>query len=294
MPGFSLTVASAHHLAYAPQYVARECGFFARENVDVKLVGCPAGDSAIIDTLKTGQADLVLGSVLFPLRMAQEGLSPVLVAQSNQNTRHWLLAREEQPGFSWDCLRGRTVVVFPTNVPTPWVAFRQALHNKGIALDDVALAIGYSAGQAIAEFRRGVGDFLLVDPEAIDPDAGLKEVAPVADALGPVPWSVYCTTSTLATARRDAISAFRKAISAAASWLYESPAHEAAPALSTTFADKSMDEIESQVARYRHARLWVPDAEVDPAHIASWNAALRRGGLMPDGLDLMNFYQEHR
>lgn len=284
-----LTVASACHLAYAPQYVAQELGLFARAGIAVELVACPPGDSAIIDTLKTGKAVLVLGSVLFALRMAQEGLPPVLIAQSNQNTRHWLMARDAEPDFSWDRLRGAAVIVSPTNVPTPWMAFRQALFNRGIALDEVALVIGYAAEQAVAEFGRGVGDYLLVDPESVDPQAGLKEVASVAEALGPVPWSVYCTTSALAVAHKESIAAFRVAISAAAGWLYDNPAGDAARLLASPFADKSGDAIEAQVARYQQARLWVRDAAVDPAHLASWDDALRRGGVMPRGLDLMGF-----
>jgi NitT/TauT family transport system substrate-binding protein len=287
-----LTVASARHLAYAPQYVAQNLGLFADAGVEVELVSCPAGDSAIINTLKNGEADLVLGSVLFALRMAQENLSPVLVAQSNQNTRHWLMAREDCPGFGWDQLRGSTVVVYPTNVPTPWIAFRQALFNKGVALDDISLAIGFSAEQSVTEFRRGVGDFLLVDPESVDARAELKEIASVADALGRVPWSIYCTTRKLAAAHDSAIVAFRRAISIAASRLYEMPALEAAHTLAGSFADKSEAEIAAQVVRYQQARLWVSDAMVDPAHVARWNEALRRGGLMPKGLDLMQLCQK--
>lgn len=288
-----LTVASARHLAYAPQYVAQELGLFACEGIAVDLAACPSGDSAIIDTLKTGKADLVLGSVLFALRMAQEGMSPVLVAQSNQNTRHWLMARDAQPHFCWDQLRGAAVIISPTNVPTPWIAFRQALFNRGIALDDVAFILGYTAEQAIAEFRRGVGDFLLVDPESVDPQASLNEVASVAEALGPVPWSIYCTTSTLAVEHEKEIAAFRAAISAAAGWLYDTPALEAVRLLSNVFADKSADAIEAQVARYRRARLWVSDAAVDPAHLANWEGALKRGGLMPKGLDLVGLCPKH-
>ncbi|MBT1157240.1 ABC transporter substrate-binding protein [Aminobacter anthyllidis] len=286
MSSSRLAIASAHHLAYAPQYVAQALGFFEREGVEVELLACPAGDSAIIDTLNNGQADLVLGSVLFALRMVQEGLSPVLVAQSNQNTRHWLMAREDQQTFVWGKLRGATVVVSPTNVPTPWVAFRQALFNKGLALDEVAFVIGYSAEQAVSEFKRGVGDFLLVDPESIEPRTGLKEVASVAAALGPVPWSVYCSTSVLAAEKNRPFVAFRQAVSAAAIWLYDNSAQEASRVLAKVFADKRATDIAAQVARYQRAELWVPDATVNPAHVATWDDALRRGGLMPNGLGL--------
>jgi NitT/TauT family transport system substrate-binding protein len=292
MSSSRLAIASARHLAYAPQYVAQALGFFEREGVEVELLTCPAGDSAIIDTLNGGQADLVLGSVLFALRMVQEGLSPVFVAQSNQNTRHWLMAREQQRTFVWGKLRGATVVVSPTNVPTPWVAFRQALFNKGLALDEVAFVIGYSAEQAVSEFRRGVGDFLLVDPESIDPRTGLTEVASVAAALGPVPWSVYCSTSALASEKCGPIAAFRKAVSAATIWLYDNSAQQASSVLAKVFADKKASEIAAQVARYQRAELWVPDARIDPTHVATWDDALKRGGLIPSGLGLAQLCQK--
>lgn len=287
-----LSVASARHPAYAPQYIAEALGFFVGEGIEVELVACPAGDSAIIDTLRNGAADLVLGSVLFALRMAEEGHRPVLVAASNQQTRHWLLARSALPAFVWSRLRGASVIVSPTNVPTPWVAFRQALFNAGVALDDVALVIGYTAEHALAEFVRGVGDFLLVDPESIDPATGLHEVASVAAALGPVPWSVYCTTAQRAAEQAETIAAFCRAIAAAVGWLYENPWQEAARLLAAGFPDKSASQIGAQLARYREARVWVPDAVIEPVQIERWDAALRRGGLMPKGLALAQLCQK--
>mgnify|MGYP001155705611 CR=1 FL=1 len=258
MAGESLSVASARHLAYAPQYAARELGFFSREGLDVDLVACPVGDTAIIHTLQRGDADLVLGSVLFALRMAEEGLSPRVVAQSNQQTRHWLMARGGSAApFEWTALSGRSVLVYPNAVPTPWVAFREALVRKGICLDGIGLIIGYSAEQALAEFSRGVGDFLLVDPESVDPRLGLVEAASVAAAIGPVPWSVYCTTSAIAAR------------------------------LAGLFPERGKGELATQVARYVRARLWVADARMDAAQFVTWDAALKRGGLMPRGLDLM-------
>lgn len=288
-----LSVASARHLAYAPQYVARQLGLFAREDLDVELIPCPVGDSAIIRTLQGGEADLVLGSVLFTLRMAQEGLSPLIVAQSNQQTRHWLMARQEPAApFEWTALRGRSVLVYPNPVPTPWAAFREAVAGKGVSLDEIGLIIGYSAEQAIAEFARGVGDFLLVDPESVDPRFGFAEVASVADAVGPLPWSIYCTTSAVAGERARAIAALRAGIAAAAAWLYDNPPRQAAALLAPAFPDRDPDDVALQIGRYARARLWVADAGLDAAQFVRWDRALKRGGLMPPGLDLMRLCGE--
>lgn len=284
----TLAVASARHLAYAPQYAAHALGLFARAGLDVELVACPVGDSAIIHTLRKGEADLVLGSVLFTLRMAEEGLSPRVVAQSNQQTRHWLMARQEGAApFDWQALRGRSVMVYPNTVPTPWVAFREALDRKGVSLDALGLIVGYSAEQALAEFKRGVGDFLLVDPESVPPGFGFAEVAPVADAVGPLPWSIYCTTAAIAAERETAIAAFRSSIAAAAAWLYDNPPGQAATLLAPTFPERSAEELARQLERYARARLWVADARIDAAQFVTWDKALKRDGLMPRGLDLM-------
>ncbi|MFT4015132.1 MAG: hypothetical protein QM682_17435 [Paracoccus sp. (in: a-proteobacteria)] len=291
-----LTVSSARHPAYAPQYVARALGLFPAAGVQVRLIDSPAGDSAITRCLRDGTADMVLGSLLFALRLAEEGVVPVVVGQSNQHTRHVLLSRTPVTGaeFDWARLRGAGVLVHPTNVPTPWAAFRQALTNKGLMLDDIRPIIGFSAQQAVPEFRRGVGDLMLADPEGLPQGHGLHELAPVAPALGPVPWSVYCAPAEAAARLAPALGSFRQALAHAVAWLYAHPSIEAAALLGPEFPAIPAQALAAQLERSARAGIWKADPAADAAQVARWAGALRQGGLMPPGRDLLDFYPELR
>lgn len=290
MPAYSkLRVASGKHLAYAPQYLAAELGLFAREGVDVSFVTWPVGDTTIVDNLRRGEADLVLGSMLFALRLRDEGLEPAVVAQSNQQTRHWIMGRPDHVGaFDWGCLRGAAVVVYPNPVPTPWVAFHHGLSRKGISLDAIKPIIGYTAEQAVAEFARGVGDYLLIDPESVDPTLGLIELAPVAEALGPVPWSIYCCLSSQLEAL-SGLEAFRRALSAAVQWLYKRGGEGAADSLAALFPAISRNVLAAQLDRYVRARLWVTDTALQAEQVERWETALQHGGLLAQGMSLRAF-----
>lgn len=292
-----LRVAGGHNLAYAPQYVALEQGFFSDRGLEVSMVHHPVGFSDVVTTLRDGRADVVLGSVLFALRLAEESdTSPVLVAEPNQQTRHFLMARPGHPqgtgAFDWSRLRGRSVLVYPNPVPTPWVAFREVLRLQGLGLDDVMPIVGFTPQAAVAEFLRGVGDFLLVDHESAG-DCGLVELASLADALGPVPWSVYCASRDVANRRAEDLERFRAGLAAGVAWLHQHSAPEAAALLHPSFPDVEPRTIGWLVDRYQQIELWRPDPRVDPEHLSRWQAALLRAGLVGPQVDLHGMLVQH-
>lgn len=276
----TLRVASARHLAYAPQYVALAEGFFDAEGLAVELLPQPVGQTSIVAMIASGGADLVVGSVLFALRMKDEGLAPILIAQSNQQTRHVLMVRPEspRPDFVWENLRGRSVVIYPNPVPTPWAAFREVLARKNIPLDGIKLIIGYQPDAAVSEFQRGVGDFLLVDQDSAQ-GTGLVEAASVADALGPVPWSLYCADSRRHSRDPQSFTAFRRALGLGIERLYQGNDLRLAGVLAEFFPETGPEHIGSLIKRYRDARIWTPGAAVMDEPMRRWSAALVRAGL---------------
>jgi ABC-type nitrate/sulfonate/bicarbonate transport system substrate-binding protein len=283
-----LRIASSANPGYAPQYVASALGFFDRHGLDVTfLPQTPPGSTRIVETLTSGAADLVLSSVLAAVRLSREGLDPVLVCQSNQHIHHGFLAR---PGhltlpFGWEQLRSSTLILHPTHIATPFVAFRELLWQKNIPLDDVALIVGLTASEALAEFRRGLGTFLVCDLDTVD-GAGLAEVARVSEGLGPIPWSVYCTTREAALRHGESIVGFRASIAAAVRWLYATGAAEAGEAIAPFFKDIPVERLVARLQRAISARMWADDGCVARDQVRRWEAALRRGGLLPASLSL--------
>lgn len=275
-----LRIASATHPAYMPQYLAQALGLFTEADLDVVFLPQPQGHSSIVEHLRDGRTDLVLGSMLFALRLLDDGDAIGLVAQSNQQVRHALIQRAgETPLADFGALRGRSVLAFPNLVPTPWAAFCGALAQQGMSLADLQVINGFSPAEALSEFRRGVGDLLLVDPESIDM-TGLVENVRLADVLGPLPWSVYCTTASGLVRRTVELQRFRHALSAAIDWLYTHSGEDAVPLVGHVFPDTAPSMLSATIERYRAARLWRETARVSLDQMRKWDRILCENGLL--------------
>lgn len=278
----TLRVASGHHFAYAPQYIATANDNFAQRGLSVDLQAHETGFTGIVNSLATGESDLVLGSALFALRLARESaVDPVLVAQPNQQTRHVLMARpgEWAGGFEWSMLRDKSVLVFPSPVPTPWAAFRAVLKRHDLDLEAVNPIVGFKPEAALAEFARGEGDLLLVDHEPAK-GTDFAEVVTLAEALGPIPWSVYCTSTTIAADRPEAIAAFREALGEAIAWIYQQDARTVAESLADFFPDIEPEDLTTYMARYQKMQLWRTGADVAADQLQRWEDALKSAKLM--------------
>lgn len=106
-------------------------------------------------------------------------------------------------------------------------------------------------------------------------------------ALGPVPWSVYCTTQAKAELSAPAISAFRRALGSAVAWLYAHSAKDVASVLQPAFSSLPPSDLLSLIARYQRAEIWAPGGDIQVAALQRWEDALQPGGLLPAGITLM-------
>ena len=101
----------AHSIFYAPQYVAIENGYFAEEGIDLELVTGFGADKTMTAVV-SGEADIgFMGSEASIYAYAQ-GASDYVInfAQLTQRAGNFLVAREKMPDFSWDDLKGKTVL----------------------------------------------------------------------------------------------------------------------------------------------------------------------------------------
>ena len=101
----------AHSIFYAPQYVAIEKGYFKDEGIDLTLVTGFGADKTMTAVV-SGEADIgFMGSEASIYAYAQ-GASDYVInfAQLTQRAGNFLVAREKMPDFSWDDLKGKTVL----------------------------------------------------------------------------------------------------------------------------------------------------------------------------------------
>lgn len=99
-----------HSVFYAPQYVALEQGFFTDEGLNIELTNGGGADKVMTAVL-TGQADIGLAGPEACIYVYNQGKDdhPVVFGQLTKRDGSFLVGREDVP-FSWELLRGRTVI----------------------------------------------------------------------------------------------------------------------------------------------------------------------------------------
>jgi NitT/TauT family transport system substrate-binding protein len=101
----------AHSIFYAPQYVAFELGYFKDEGLDVKLVNGLGADKTMTAVL-SGDADIGFMGSEASIYVYNEGEEDYVVnfAQLTQRAGNFLVSRDAKEEFSWDNVKGKTIV----------------------------------------------------------------------------------------------------------------------------------------------------------------------------------------
>jgi NitT/TauT family transport system substrate-binding protein len=279
-------VSCAHDIAYVPQYAGLATGRFAAQAIDLSFYRSNGTVEDTVGAVNRGDVDLLLGSCVYGLRLAETGMAPVIVAQSNQQTRHVLAQRRDgAERLQWRDLRGKTIVVYPGEAPTAWAAFTYALGKAGLSLGDVKLIFGYTARDAIEEYVRGVGDVFFVDGEAaLRPD--LEITLPTSRQSGRLPWSVYMADRARAASKAALLARFSAALDSTQKWLAAQDAATIARTVQPYFPHYTPERLREVIGFYRSLELWAETSVVQKDQLQRWSEALQLGGLLGPGKQL--------
>ncbi len=101
----------AHSIFYAPMYAAIEEGYFAEEGIDLTLVTGFGADKTMTAVL-TGEADIGFMGSESTIYTYAGGTQDYVVnfAQLTQRAGNFLVSRQPIDDFSWDMLKGSTVL----------------------------------------------------------------------------------------------------------------------------------------------------------------------------------------
>ncbi len=101
----------AHSIFYAPMYVAIEEGYFAQEGIDLTLVTGFGADKTMTAVL-TDEADIGFMGSESTIYTYAGGTQDYVVnfAQLTQRAGNFLVSRTPIDNFSWDMLKGTTVL----------------------------------------------------------------------------------------------------------------------------------------------------------------------------------------
>jgi NitT/TauT family transport system substrate-binding protein len=246
---------------YSPLIATFAGGFLETEGFRPTHSVAPAGKSAI-EALVSGAAHVVQSAPSQAFGPLERGQRPPAVhfAQVNEQDGFFLTARARDPGFTWERLRGKQVLV--DHGGQPLAMFRYACHRRG--LDYAAIhAVDVPAGQMDRAFRSGEGDYIHQQgpaPQQLEHDGVGHVVASVGEAIGP------CAFSSLATTREwlgtDAARRFMRAYRRARAWLIATQAARVAEAEAAFFPEIDRAVLTSTIAAYQRLGCWSPHVEI--------------------------------
>lgn len=265
---------------YSPLIATMAGGFLQHEGLKARYGVSAPGKSAI--------AGLIDGSVHVAQSAPSQGFGPleqgkqppaVHFAQINERDGFFLAARQADPSFSWNKLKGKKVII--DHGGQPLAMFKYACFKQGVDFKDVIAVDAGSTDKMIAAFRDGEGDFVHLQgpqPQQLVNDGLGHIVAALADAIGP------CAFSSLAAKREwlttDAAKAFMRAYRRARAWLISTPAAEVAAAEASYFKDIDLPVLTSTVATYQKLGNWTPHVEITRAAFAATLDIFQHAGLI--------------
>lgn len=250
----------AHSIFYAPQYVAIENGYFKEEGIDIKLVN-GAGADNVMTAVLSGEADIGFMGSEASIYVYNEGAGEKIVnfAQLTQRAGNFLVAREEDKEFTWDKLKGKTVLAGRKG-GMPQMVFEYILKkNKIDPQKDLKMIQNIDFGLTAEAFASGQGDYSVeFEPFAASLEKEKKGVvvASLGVDSGMVPYTAYSAKESYIEKNGDVIQKFTNALQKGMDYVQKHTPEEIANVIKPQFAETDLDVLTTIVERYYEQYTW--------------------------------------
>lgn len=252
-----------HSVFYAPQYVAINKGFFEEEGLKIELINGKGADKCMTAIL-SGEADIgFMGpeATIYVYNSDKEDYA-VNFAQLTQKDGSFLVAREPDPDFNFDKLRGKSVLGGRKG-GMPYMTLEYVVKNHGLQPGvDVELRTDVQFEMMAGAFTAGEGDYVtLFEPVAsqLEKEGKGYVVASIGKEGGYIPYTCYSAKKSHIEKNPDIIQKFTNAIYKGMLWVQSHSAEEVADALQPHFVETEREILISLVQRYKDQDTWKPD-----------------------------------
>ena len=220
----------AHSIFYAPQYAAIELGYFKDENINLNLV-TGFGADKVMTALVSGEADIGFMGSESSIYVYQEGSTDYAVnfAQLTQRAGNFLVSRNEENGFKWDDLKGKTVLGGRAG-GMPEMLFEYILKKNNISpIDDLNILQNVDFGSTAAAFTSKIS------------------------------YTAYCANKSYIKKHPDIIQGFTNAIQKGLDYVNSHTSKEIAEVIAPQFPETDLATITTIVDRYKSQDTWKGD-----------------------------------
>ncbi len=249
-----------HSIFYAPQYVAIENKYFEEEGLKIELSLGNGADKSMT-ALLSGNADISLLGAEASVYVFNEGKENYAksFAQLTQRAGNFLVARESMPDFTWDLVRGKTIIGGRLG-GMPEMVLEYILKEKGIEpFVDTTLINNLDFAATAGAFKGGVGDFTV----EFEPAASTLELAGDAYVVaslgvdsGLLPYTTYMALGSYMDKNADTVQKFTNAIYKGQIWVDQHSPEEIAKAILPYFEGTDLDLLTTIVKRYKDQDTW--------------------------------------
>ena len=245
---------------YAPQYVAISKGFFEEEGLKLEITTGQGADK-VMTAILAGQSDIGLCGPEAAIYVYNEGKEDYIevFAQLTQKDGSFLVSKEQTDNFSWQDLKGKTVIPGRKG-GVPYMTLEYVLKQNGLnPKTDLVLDDSIKFDLMAGAFTGGNAEYVtLFEPTASMTEDAKKGyiVASVGEAAGEVPYTAYCAKKSYIANNKETIEGFTKAIYKGEQWVKEHTAIEIAKAIKEFFPDTTVESLENSVKKYKEIDAW--------------------------------------
>lgn len=245
---------------YAPQYVAINNGYFKDANIELELTTAQGSDKVMTAVL-ANQSDIGLAGPETSIYVYNEGKEDYtkVFAQLTKRDGSFLVSKTQQDNFSWDNLRGTTVIPGRRG-GVPYMTLEYVIKQKGLdPSKDLVLDDSIQFDLMAGAFAGGNAEYVtLFEPTAsMTQNAGKGYiVASVGKEAGEIPYTGYCAKKSYIENNEETIQKFVNAIYQGQKWVQEHTAKEIAEAIQNFFPDTDLDMLTASIQRYKEIDAW--------------------------------------
>ena len=245
---------------YSPQYVAIAKNFFEDYGIEIELTTGQGAD-AVMTSILSNQCDIGFAGPEASIYVYNEGKEDYteVFAQMTKKDGSFLVARNATDNFSWQDLKGKTVIPGRKG-GVPYMTLEYVLKQNGInpktdlILDDsikfVLMAGAFSSGNA---------DYVtLFEPTASNTQNQGKGfiVASVGEAAGEIPYTAYFAKKSYIENNEETIQNFTNAIYKGQLWVKEHSSEEIAKVIQSFFPDTDLELLSEVIQNYKNIDAW--------------------------------------
>ena len=272
----------AHSIFYAPQYVAIENGYFEEEGIDIELVN-GAGADNVMTAVLSGEADIGFMGSEASIYVYNQGSGEKIVnfAQLTQRAGNFLVAREKDEDFTWEKLKGKTVLAGRKG-GMPQMVFEYILKKNRIdPKKDLTMVQNIDFGLTAEAFASGQGEYSVeFEPFAASLEKEQKGVvvASLGVDSGKVPYTAYSAKESYINEHRDIVQKFTNALQKGMDYVNSHSPEEIAKVIQPQFAETDAGVLTTIVKRYYEQDTWKENLIFEKESFTLLQDILKTGG----------------